>query len=126
MTEFQGDGSLGKFHVRLEMPNSEEAFLRCTVRLTPAADLLIPSWPRDLYVVNADGDPAAAGGTVHAAQRGLNTGLVYLSLAEPRFGSLLYFQNLTALNDYFAATETIPDGRVGGLWPGTGLLAPDF
>ena len=122
--EYQADGATGRFHVRLEIPNSEEAALRCTVRLTPAADLLVPAWPRDLYVLDAQGDPAEASGTVHAAQRGLNSGLVYLSLADPSFGSLLYFQNLTALNPYFAATGTLPDGRVGGLWPELGYLPP--
>ena len=122
--EYQADGPTGRFHVRLEIPHSGEAALRCTTRLIPAADLLVPAWPRDLYVFDAHGDPAETSGVVHAAQRGLNSGLVYLSLTKPKFGSVLYFQNLTALNPYFVATETIPDGRVGGVWPELGYLPP--
>jgi hypothetical protein len=37
---------------------------------------------------------------------------------------VLYFQNLTAMNDYFIATKTTPDGAVGGLWPELGYLPP--
>ena len=37
---------------------------------------------------------------------------------------MLYFQNLTALNPYFEATGTKPDGVVGGEWPELGYLAP--
>ncbi len=122
--EWEAAGALGRFRVDLEIPAADKAALRCTVRLTPAADLLLPAWPRDLYPLDAHGDPAGAKGAVHAAQRGLNTGLVYLSLSQPRFGSLLYVQNLTALNDYFAITETLPDGCVGGLWPELGYLPP--
>ena len=117
-------GTLGKFKVQLETPNSDEAFLHCTVAITPGADLLIPSWPRDLYPLNIQNDPAATAGVIHAAQRGLNTGVMYLSLDQPRFGSLLYLQNLTALNDYFRATQTTPDGCVGGQWPELGYAPP--
>ncbi|HEX5322460.1 MAG TPA: hypothetical protein VFW40_01650 [Capsulimonadaceae bacterium] len=59
-----------------------------------------------------------------AAQRGLNSGLVYFTLDEPAFGSLLYFQDLTALNDYFRATGSSPDGCVGGQWPDLGYQPP--
>ena len=47
----------------------------------------------------------------------MNTALLYLTLAKPQFGSLLYMQNLTALNDYFLATESKPDGRALGGQP---------
>jgi hypothetical protein len=65
-----------------------------------------------------------ADGVVEAAQRGLNAGLVYFHLDEPAFGTVLYLQNLTALNDYFAATDTKPDAAVGGEWPELGYLPP--
>ncbi len=122
--EFHVVGSRGTFRVTLETPGSARPLLRCTVRLTPAEDVLLPEGPRDLYPLDADGDPGGARGTVHAAQRGLNAGLVFLSLAEPDFGGLLYFQNLTALNGYFEATGTTPDGRVGGRWPELGYAMP--
>ena len=48
----------------------------------------------------------------------------YFRLQQPDFGSVLYFQNLTALNDYFRATNTKPDGAVGGEWPELGYLPP--
>jgi hypothetical protein len=122
--QFQIGCSLGQFDIRVVTPNSEEASIRCTVDLTPNEDLSIPYWSRDLFPIDEIGDPASCRGSVRAAQRGLNAGLVYLTLYEPAFGSIFYFQNFTALNDYFRATGTIPDGRVGGNWPELGYSMP--
>ncbi|ATE67307.1 hypothetical protein [Rhizorhabdus dicambivorans] len=98
--------------------------LRMTVRLTPAVPLLIPFLPRDLYPLDVHDDPTGARGQVEAAQRGVNTGLLFLRRDEPGMGSLLYFQNLTAMNGYYRATDTVPDGVVGGEWPEFGYLPP--
>jgi hypothetical protein len=51
-------------------------------------------------------------------------GLVYLRDRRAGFGDVLYFQNLTAMNDYYRATKTKPDGAVGGDWPELGYLLP--
>jgi len=102
----------------------ELELLRVTTTLTPNVPLLIPYFPRDLYPLGERDDPMAARGQVEAAQRGLNSGLCYFHLDEPAFGSVLYFQNLTALNDYYTATDTKPDGAVGGEWPELGYLPP--
>lgn len=100
------------------------AMFRTVVRFTPTARMLVPFMPRDLYPLDARDDPLGATGHVEAAQRGLNTGLLYFRLSEPAFGNVLYFQNLTAMNDYFRATKTKPDGAVGGEWPELGYLLP--
>ncbi|MBS0505514.1 MAG: hypothetical protein JSS55_17300 [Proteobacteria bacterium] len=98
--------------------------LRVTVSLTPAAPLLVPFMPRDLYPLDADDDPLGAKGNVEAGQRGLNAGILYFHIDEPAFGNVLYFQNLTAMNPYYRATKTKPDGAVGGIWPELGYLIP--
>ena len=98
--------------------------LRFTAKLIPAARLLIAFQPRDVYPLGPDDDPLEARGKVEAAQRGLNSGLAFFHLDEPAFGSVLYFQNLTAMNDYFVATKTTPDTAVGGVWPELGYLPP--
>ena len=98
--------------------------LRITVRFTPATSMLIPYMPRDLYPLDSDNDPLGAKGKVEAAQRGLNGGVLYFRIEEPAFGNVLYFQNLTAMNDYYRATGTKPDGAVGGEWPELGYLLP--
>ena len=98
--------------------------LRAQVAFTPAARMRIPFLPRDLYPLDERDDPLGARGNVEAAQRGVNSGLVYFRFAEPDFGSVLYFQDLTALNPYFCATGTKPDGVVGGEWPELGYLPP--
>lgn len=98
--------------------------LRMTVRFTPAVPMLIPFMPRDVYPLDNHDDPLGAKGNVEAGQRGLNSGLLYFRVNEPCFGSVLYFQNLTAMNDYYRATRTKPSGMVGGRWPELGYLIP--
>lgn len=98
--------------------------MRLTLRLTPSEDVLLTFWPRDLYPLDNDDDPTGAIGRVEAGQRGFNGGLCYFTLDQPAFGSVLYMQNLTALNPYFKATHTKPDGVVGGEWPELGYQPP--
>lgn len=98
--------------------------LRIAATLDPAEPLLVAPLSRDLYPLGPGDDPLAAEGRVEAAQRGMNSGITYFHIDRPDFGSVLYFQNLTALNDYFRATRTKPDGAVGGEWPEIGYLPP--
>lgn len=118
------DNAVGQQIVVIRCDDVSLATLRVTTTLTPTFPLLVPFFPRDLYPLGEGDDPLAADGRVEAAQRGLNSGLCYLHLDAPAFGSVLYFQNLTALNDYFIATDTKPDGAVGGQWPELGYLPP--
>jgi len=118
------ESAMGRHEVAIRTGGETLEHVRVTVTFVPASPTLIPFMPRDLYPLGAGDDPLAAVGTVEAAQRGLNCGIVYLHLDEPAFGNLLYFQNLTAMNDYYRATKTSPDGAVGGLWPELGYLLP--
>jgi hypothetical protein len=121
---WRGEAAVGVFDIELRFEQSERTVLRCTSRLTPSAELLVTYLPRDLYPLSADDDPEEAKGGVEAAQRGLNSGLLFLTLRDPAFGGALYFQNLTALNPYFQALKTQPDGAVGGEWPELGYQPP--
>ena len=112
----------GTYHITLTILG--DRLLRMTSRLTPSHDLLVVFWPRDLYVLDENDDPRNAKGQVEAGQRGLNVGVCYLCLKAPAFGSVLYMQNLTALNPFFIDTKTKPDGVVGGQWPELGYQPP--
>ncbi|WP_157082639.1 hypothetical protein [Sphingomonas asaccharolytica] len=116
--------AMGEHVVALTLGETQPELLRVSVWLTPARPLLIPFLPRDLYPLDRNDDPTTAQGHVEAAQRGLNSGALFFRIAEPDFGTVLYFQNLTALNDYYLATDTKPDGAVGGEWPELGYLPP--
>jgi hypothetical protein len=115
---------LGVFEVTFSLPDNDVPMLRAVTVLRPAADLLVPFLPRDLYPLDEDGDPARTRGRVEAAQRGVNGGVLYFHMSRPAFGNVFYFQNLTALNDYFEAADTKPDGVVGGEWPELGYQPP--
>ena len=110
---------MGRWRVLCRFPTRRRPVLHYTVWLTPAKRLKLPFWPRDVYPVSAM-DPASTQGTVHTAQRGPRTGLVFASVQEPRGGTFLYVQNLTALNQYSEMTKTTPSDRVGGAWPEIG------
>ncbi|MGV3554128.1 MAG: hypothetical protein ACO1OD_02620 [Croceibacterium sp.] len=124
LLRFEVDAVIGTWRVLLTIDKGAVPLIRAGLSLTPSRPLVLPWLGRDLFMIGEDGDPASAQGRVEAAQRGVNGGAMYLRLTEPDFGSLLYFQDLTALNPYFNATGTKPDGVVGGDWPELGYLPP--
>lgn len=115
---------VGLWRIAFRVLDRSVPVFRVTITLEPAEDLLTSFVSRDLYVLDEQDDPAGAVGCVEAAQRGFNTGAVFFRVAQPAFGSALYLQDLTSLNDYFALTDTKPDGAVGGVWPELGFLLP--
>jgi hypothetical protein len=116
------ESAIGVHSVGIRLWDEATPILRVRSALTPREKLLVPFLPRDLYPLDSDDDPVGAQGEVVAAQRGMNSGVSYFRMED--FGSVLYFQNLTALNPWFAATRTKPDGAVGGEWPEIGYLPP--
>lgn len=121
---FEIDSLIGRHSVTVALHAADLHRLQVQIRLRPSRPLRLPFVPRDLYPLDAHDDPTGARGRVEAAQRGVNTGLVYLTLDAPDCGSILYVQDLTALNPYFRATGTKPIGVVGGDWPELGYLPP--
>jgi hypothetical protein len=114
---------VGRQEVCLRCHSQGAPVLELTCDFTPVQPMSIPFMPRDLYMLDDDGLPGGQG-NVEAAQRGLNSGLCFVRLVQPGPATLLYWQDLTALNPYFAATGTKPDGVVGGEWPELGFRLP--
>jgi len=123
-TRLEIESPIGSFEVQICAERRERLLLRITSALTPAEDVLVTHLPRDLYPLGRGDDPIGARGRVEAAQRGLNTGLIYFRYDDGAFCDVLYVQNLSALNDYYRQTKTKPDGAVGGQWPELGYLPP--
>ncbi|UZK65357.1 hypothetical protein [Sphingomonas sp. M1-B02] len=121
---FRVSSALGEHRIVFRTGGEALEHLRMTVQFTPIAPMLVPFMPRDLYPLDAQDDPLGATGVVEATQRGLNSGIVYFRFDDPCFGNVLYFQNLTAMNDYYRATKTKPEEAVGGAWPELGYLLP--
>ncbi len=115
--------AFGVYRINVSLPDKNDCLVRVTTRLTPAQNLSVPWWPRDLYPLGKGADPLLAKGEVFAAQRGLNTGLVYGRLDSQGGRSFFYLQNFTPLNPFFRLTATKPDGVVGGIWPELGYQA---
>ena len=114
----------GDYHVRLEFLHPERALVRCTTTLTPAAPLFIPYFPRDVIPLGTLENLTHPEGVIYTKQVGPRAGVVYFSLSKPQAGTVLYFQNLTALNNYAEQTKTSLQEVVGGNWPELGLALP--
>jgi hypothetical protein len=122
--EVQISSTLGGYRLVLEFPRSDRPLLHWTTMISPLAPLLIPFWPRDVIPLGEEDDLTTSEGIVHTQQVGPRSGLVYFSLTRPEGGSVLYFQNLTSLNDYAKQTETSLSDTVGGQWPELGFALP--
>lgn len=123
--QFKLISSLGKYLVVIELKDGEHmAVLHYTVSFTPAENVQIPFWPKDVVALREDSVWADNDVRIHVAQEGLRSGLVYASWTEPGAGAMLYFQNLTSLSDYCAATETSVADSVSGQWPEFGFSLP--
>lgn len=115
---------IGSYKVSLRLTNDEIPVIRCTTTLAPTLPLLIPYWPRDIVILPTENQDSLPQGKVHTAQTGTRSGIVYFSTNRPRECSVLYLQNLTALADYNAQTETSAGNTVGGAWPEIGFALP--
>lgn len=120
----QAATSTGRFRIMVSLPDQSYPMLRCTTYLTPATDFRIPFWPRDLMVLQASGKQEALEGKVHVRQEGGRSGWLFGGIESADPCAFLYFQNLTALNDYAIATHSKLTDTVGGAWPELGFGLP--
>lgn len=114
---------IGDFTVVINFPETDGVVIHYTVTLTPADNLIVPFWPRDVIIADKAG-ALATEGEIFISQTGTRSGLIYGAIRKPEGGSFLYFQNLTALADYNNDTQTSAAGIVGGQWPELGLGLP--
>ncbi|MCW4467650.1 hypothetical protein OGH69_01600 [Flavobacterium sp. MFBS3-15] len=122
---FELESSTMRIRVVLLFPESESPIFRYTTTITPAFDMVMPYWPRDILpLFSKSGKAQNTTGTVHASQIGNRSGLLFFSLENPDCGSVFYFQDLGALSKYCEHTQTPAGGLVGGQWPEIGMTLP--
>jgi hypothetical protein len=120
---FMVEGRTGRFSIKLEVLKEERHILRYTTTLTPHLPVQMAGSPRDLLFGGAPKSGDAAG-RIHFTQKGPASAIAYVSFRDPKGGTLLYFQNLTALNEYCHLTHASPAGIVAGKWPEIGMALP--
>lgn len=113
----------GRFDILISLEQGAFTFLKYSCTLTPACDLFIPFWPRDILTTSRVNSTKKSWGEVHVSQIGTRTGLLYFSLPEREL-RILYFQDLTLLSEYAEQTGTSLAGVVGGMLPEVGLSLP--
>ncbi|HEX3466792.1 MAG TPA: hypothetical protein VHT05_01685 [Candidatus Elarobacter sp.] len=106
------------FRAKVAFPAEDRRLIRVTTSVLPTRALAVPFWPRDLSVLLTER------GTVHTAQRGARSGIVFAGSSEQAPCTLFYLQNFSALTEYFEATNRGPAGSVGGRWPELGYAPP--
>jgi hypothetical protein len=119
--DYQIIGALGTYQISFRVvPVEDQIVARTTTRLKVHRPFYFLELVREIYCL----DPLASGGKIHLLQIGPGTGASYFSFERPDAGTALYFQNLTALNDWFELTHAEPDGMVAGEWPEVGTMLP--
>jgi len=114
----------GKFETTISIDNGDVPVLRYTTTMIPEKDLFVPFWPRDILATAKNGKVENTAGQIHASQWGTRSGFIYMSMTRPKSATILYLQNLTALNDYCQQTHTSLGDSVGGNWPEMGFALP--
>ena len=90
---------MGDYESVLTLPAGDVPVLRLTTTLKTSSSILFPYWPRDIVPLDAAGKNLAEG-EIKVSQVGTRSGQLYFTLTNPKAGSVLYLQNLTALADY--------------------------
>ena len=122
--EIQLSSVTGDYRIVLEFIHPDRPLIHLTTSLTPAAPLFLPYFPRDIIPLGKMEDLIHPEGVIYSRQVGPRTGMVYFSLSRPQGGTVMYFQNLTSLNEYAEQTGTSLVEVVGGNWPELGLSLP--
>jgi hypothetical protein len=118
---FVVEGRTGQFAIDLQVLKEEREILHYKTKLTPHRPVQIVFSARDLVF---GGTGKNVEGKVHFTQKGPASAIAYASFRDPKGGTLLYFQNLTSLNEYCAITHAEPVGIVAGEWPELGMALP--
>jgi hypothetical protein len=116
------NSAIGAYQVELFFEPHTNLFTYTTV-LTPLLNLTVPYWPKDMLCLTNNWQPLA-NAQIHAQQVGNRSGAIFYSLTKPKTGSVLYFQNLGSLNDYFEDTQTAGSDLVTAQWPELGCSLP--
>jgi hypothetical protein len=119
----QLSSALGEFNVDIAFHDTQKAILRYTVNFKANNTLSLPFWPKDVLLIDNNSTKQTEG-DIYIKQLGIRTGLIYAGCKQPDQGSFLYFQNLTAINEYCVLTETSVADTVSGEWPEFGFSLP--
>ncbi|MDN3586000.1 hypothetical protein QWY86_04935 [Pedobacter aquatilis] len=114
---------IGHFLINISLKTLDYAVLQYKCTFTPAYEIFLSFWPRDILLQHSKTQPIKDFGTLHCIQRHTRSGLAYFSKPKSRM-RVLYFQNLSSLNDYCQQTNTSLSGVVGGKLPELGLALP--
>lgn len=118
------DSSLGLYQINVEINRRESMFIQYTTHFEPKNTLTrLPSNPEVLILQDQDYKIAPEGTTYHL-QKQLRSGVCFTDFGPRSNGTLLYFQDLSALNKYAEHTQQSLSDVVSMRWPELGLSLP--
>jgi len=97
---------LAKYRIYITFPEEPAMIFRYSTTIKVLRPLLLSFWPRDIVPLTQNGNIENTSGIIHTLQEGSRSGQMFFSYTKPVVGSVVYFQNLTALSEYCEHTET--------------------
>jgi hypothetical protein len=116
-------GGFGDYRIVLACPG-HDGLLRLTVTLTPSETLHLQTLPRDLCVLEDNLDPFKSSGRLMTRQAENAAAHAYFKVDGADGATVFYFQNLTALSDYFRHSKAKLRNVVAVQWPSAGFALP--
>lgn len=120
-TMFKLSCSTLNYEVAVTLEKQDDVQLHYVVKVTPKIPLHIPYWPKDILCFDKNGR-VKQNGQIHTQQTGTRSGILFFNAGSA--GSVFYFQDLSALNQYCETTQTSAGELVGGEWPEIGFSLP--
>lgn len=117
-------GGLGDYVVNIATVEGSSSMIRLTTSLKPGEETRITAAPSDLCTLDARFNPYPGQGRLYTCQTGHTAGQTFFSALGRDGATVCYFQNFTALADYFRATNAQVMGCVSGEWPEAGFTLP--
>ena len=102
--EITARGGFGVYAVKIQILESPATLIRCTTTLTPSASLKIEAMPRDMCVLDGRMEPYSDKGRLDTCQTGNTAGQMFLQVPGEPGGTIIYFQNLTAVTQFCLKT----------------------
>lgn len=118
------DSGLGLYHIKVHLNGAETLFVHYTTYFKPKDNITRLSYQPEILILQASDYGIPPRGTTYHLQKQLRSGVCYTDFGSKSNGTLLYFQDLSALNKYAEHTQQSLSDVVSMQWPEMGLLLP--
>src|SRR5690606_12256631 len=118
------ESSLGLYHIHVQLHGGQSLFIHYRTHVEPKNHLTkLPNNP-EVLILESQNYKIPPEGTSYHVQKQLRSGVCFTDFGPKSSGTLLYFQDLSALNKYAEHTQQSLSDVVSMQWPELGLSLP--